>query len=81
MMEIIETTKADPSIALPNMLFLSGGRDKLVPPQHMRALYEMAAGAGSEAKIVIDVIPNGDHVDTCIQAEYFPAIQRFISSI
>jgi hypothetical protein len=66
------------------MLFLSGAKDTLVPPQHMRALYDAAAGAASESgdsKVVLEIIPNGDHVDTCIQPEYFPAIQRFINNL
>lgn len=80
--EMIETARTDGStVALPHMLFLSGAKDTLVPPQHMRALYDAAAASESNAKVVLEIIPNGDHVDTCIQPEYFPAIQRFISSL
>ncbi|KAJ1979743.1 bem46 protein, variant [Dimargaris cristalligena] len=56
------------------ILFLSGGKDDLVPPTHMRALYDsVAEGCPKTWKEFRD----GKHNDTCIQDGYFEAIEAF----
>ncbi|KAJ1970915.1 bem46 protein, variant [Dimargaris xerosporica] len=59
------------------MLFLSGGQDDLVPPSHMRALYDAAP---NDRVKVWKAFPNGKHNDTCIQDGYFEAIEDFWTS-
>ncbi|KAJ1920860.1 bem46 protein, variant [Tieghemiomyces parasiticus] len=56
------------------ILFLSGGQDDLVPPAHMKVLYdEVPEGVPK----VWHAFPAGKHNDTCIQDGYFEAIEAF----
>lgn len=66
--------------SFPHFLFLGGAKDKLVPPAHMKALYKMASEAKAST-VQFAGCPSGDHVDTCTQPEYYPAIQAFIAKI
>ena len=59
------------------ILFLSGLRDELIPPSHMRALYE----ASIQSKLRrIETFANGSHNDTHVRGgeTYFKAIRTFI---
>ncbi|CAG8589914.1 10467_t:CDS:2 [Funneliformis caledonium] len=57
------------------ILFLSGLRDELVPPSHMRQLYELSQ---TRATKLWKEFSDGTHNDTIIQFGYFDAIQNFI---
>ncbi|CAG8761488.1 22455_t:CDS:2 [Gigaspora margarita] len=56
------------------ILFLSGSKDEVVPPQHMKILYELANTSGGK---MIQEIENGSHHDTVSQSDYFPKIGEF----
>lgn len=56
------------------ILFLSGLKDELVPPQHMRKLYELC-GSGNK---VWREFARGTHNDTVIQPEYFNIIADWV---
>jgi fermentation-respiration switch protein FrsA (DUF1100 family) len=60
------------------ILFLSGKKDELVPPSHMRTLYEISP---TRATKVWKEFANGTHNDTCIQQGYFSAIRDFLLDI
>lgn len=60
------------------ILFLSGKNDELVPPAHMRTLYETSQTRGLK---VWKEFENGTHNDTCIQPGYFSAIRDFLLEI
>ncbi len=57
------------------ILFLSGKKDELIPPAHMKALY----AAVKESKQLNQFVEfdEGTHNDTCIQPGYFDAIALF----
>ncbi|KAF1953884.1 BEM46 family protein-like protein [Byssothecium circinans] len=57
------------------ILFLSGLRDEIVPPAHMKKLFQVCR---SEPKIWRE-LPNGSHNDTVIEAGYFVYIESFLS--
>lgn len=57
------------------ILFLSGAKDELVPPRHMRELQTLAKRSYDRTFIVFD---KGTHNDTCIQPGYFEAIEQFL---
>ncbi|CAG8563833.1 2016_t:CDS:2 [Ambispora gerdemannii] len=59
------------------MLFLTGTKDELVPPAHMRQLYELTETRGRK---VWKEFPNGTHNDTVLQPEYFETIGEFIEN-
>ncbi|KAF8463631.1 Alpha/Beta hydrolase protein [Kalaharituber pfeilii] len=59
------------------MLFLSGLKDELVPPDHMRKLYDVCT---SSTKVWKD-FPNGTHNDTVGEEGYFDAIHDFIKQV
>ncbi|KAJ2357920.1 bem46 protein, variant [Coemansia sp. RSA 2618] len=57
------------------ILFLSGLQDELVPPPHMRQLFELASGIESEKpRITWEEFPRGNHNDTCVQPTYYERI-------
>jgi len=60
------------------ILFLSGAKDELVPPAHMKGLYEASQTRGLK---VWKEFENGTHNDTCIQPGYFSAIRDFLLEI
>ncbi|PVI01326.1 BEM46 family protein-like protein [Periconia macrospinosa] len=64
-----------PQIVDTPILFLSGLRDEIVPPAHMKKLFQVCR---SEPKIWRE-LPNGSHNDTVIEAGYFAYIEKFLS--
>ncbi|KAI0200160.1 Alpha/Beta hydrolase protein [Astrocystis sublimbata] len=66
-----------PSITEVPILFLSGLQDEMIPPAHMRKLYEVAT---SPTK-VLKLLPGGDHNSSCIEEGYFEAIADFVSNV
>jgi fermentation-respiration switch protein FrsA (DUF1100 family) len=58
-----------------SVLLLSGSKDELVPPIHMKQLYEKI----SKEKNCVEFVSfeNGTHNDTCLQDRYFESIQEF----
>jgi fermentation-respiration switch protein FrsA (DUF1100 family) len=66
-----------PSITKVPILFLSGLQDELVPPAHMRKLYELSAAPTKVWK----PLPGGDHNSSVLEEGYFEAISDFISSV
>ncbi|KZP01120.1 alpha/beta-hydrolase [Calocera viscosa TUFC12733] len=61
------------------MLFLSGLKDELVPPAHMRRLYEIACRDGKEGKTWW-TSDYGDHNNTFLEGTYWSAVQKFVSN-
>lgn len=57
------------------ILFLSGSKDELIPPTHMRKLFELCDTRGTKEYVEL---ANGMHNDTCIQPGYYPAIEEFL---
>ncbi|CDS07656.1 hypothetical protein LRAMOSA01605 [Lichtheimia ramosa] len=57
------------------ILFLSGSKDELIPPTHMRKLFELCDTRGAKEYVEL---ANGMHNDTCIQPGYYPAIEEFL---
>src|SRR5688572_21191010 len=66
-----------PSITTVPILFLSGMKDELVPPAHMKALYD-----ASRAKTKYwRTFPDGSHNDTVAEPGYFEAIRDFLDGL
>ncbi|KAA6409013.1 MAG: BEM46 family [Lasallia pustulata] len=63
-----------PQITEIPILFLSGLKDEIVPPSHMRKLYSVCR---AETKIWKEM-PNGTHNDTVAEPHYFNHIAEFI---
>ncbi|KAI9261579.1 Alpha/Beta hydrolase protein [Phascolomyces articulosus] len=57
------------------VLFLSGACDELVPPHHMRRLFDQCSSRVSKDWVQF---PHGMHNDTCMQTGYFTAIGNFL---
>ncbi|KAL8370701.1 hypothetical protein RB595_000863 [Gaeumannomyces hyphopodioides] len=66
-----------PSITKVPILFLSGLQDEIVPPNHMRQLYELSAAPNKIWK----PLPNGDHNSSVLEDGYFEAISDFVASV
>lgn len=64
-----------PSITEVPILFLSGLQDEIVPPPHMRKLYELATTPTKIWK----PLPGGDHNSSVLEEGYFEAIYDFVS--
>ncbi|KAJ2379424.1 bem46 protein, variant, partial [Coemansia sp. RSA 2611] len=60
-------------------LFLSGLQDDLVPPPHMRKLYELLSRNqdGKRMKVTWEEFATGKHNDTFAQPGYFEAIAKW----
>ena len=62
-------------------LFLSGSKDELIPPIHMKVLYKalQSVTKKDDGACQVDFVTfeNGTHNDTCMQAGYFEAIEEF----
>lgn len=60
------------------ILFLSGLQDEMVPPVHMRMLYEKASSINSRT-LFVD-FPDGMHMDTWLSGaeRYWRSIQLFL---
>ena len=63
------------------MLFLSGGQDQLVPPQHMKQLYERSKLRQPDAVRKWRMFPKGDHNDTVCQPGYMQEILDFVEEV
>ncbi|KAL1758978.1 Alpha/Beta hydrolase protein [Schizophyllum commune] len=67
------------------ILMLSGARDELVPPEHMRGLFELVVARkgdkGDNEKVKFAEFPNGTHNDTCAQPGYWNCVADFIASL
>ena len=59
------------------ILFLSGLQDEIVPPGHMKTLYEACQ---AKVKVWRD-FPDGSHNDTCAERGYFEYIEGFIREV
>ncbi|KAF2645663.1 BEM46 family protein-like protein [Massarina eburnea CBS 473.64] len=57
------------------ILFLSGLRDEIVPPAHMKKLFQVCR---SEPRIWRE-LANGSHNDTVVEAGYFGYVENFLS--
>ncbi|KAG2220519.1 hypothetical protein INT45_000930 [Circinella minor] len=57
------------------ILFLSGACDELIPPEHMRQLFDSCQSYKSKDWVQF---PHGMHNDTCMQNGYFTAIGNFL---
>ncbi|CCE61122.1 hypothetical protein TPHA_0A00370 [Tetrapisispora phaffii CBS 4417] len=55
-------------------LFLSGKKDEIVPPEHMKTLYQLCP---SNKKQIFE-FPKGFHNDTIIQDGYWDIIEKFL---
>ncbi|KAL0939128.1 uncharacterized protein CTRU02_205738 [Colletotrichum truncatum] len=66
-----------PSITSVPILFLSGLQDEIVPPRHMRQLYELSAAPTKIWK----PLPAGDHNSSVLEEGYFEAISDFLTSV
>lgn len=66
-----------PTITKVPILFLSGLQDEIVPPSHMRQLYELSAAPNKIWK----PLPGGDHNSSVVEEGYFEAISDFIASV
>ncbi|CAZ85894.1 unnamed protein product [Tuber melanosporum] len=65
-----------PQIVDVPVLFLSGLKDELVPPSHMKTLFDIC-----RAKKVWRELPDGNHNETVAQDGYFDFIHDFIQKI
>ncbi|KAK9425052.1 putative Alpha/Beta hydrolase protein [Seiridium unicorne] len=66
-----------PTITEVPILFLSGLQDEIVPPTHMRKLYELATTPTKVWK----PLPAGDHNSSVLEEGYFEAISDFVSNV
>ncbi|PQE31044.1 BEM46 family protein [Rutstroemia sp. NJR-2017a WRK4] len=66
-----------PSITEVPILFISGLLDEIVPPSHMRRLFEICQ---SPTKIW-KPLPGGDHNSSVVEIGYFEAVADFISNL
>ncbi|KAF6810318.1 hypothetical protein CSOJ01_06389 [Colletotrichum sojae] len=66
-----------PSITSVPILFLSGLQDEIVPPRHMRQLYELSTAPQKIWK----PLPAGDHNSSVLEEGYFEAISDFMASV
>ncbi|KAI3544996.1 hypothetical protein CABS01_04262, partial [Colletotrichum abscissum] len=65
------------SITSVPILFLSGLQDEIVPPRHMRQLYELSAAPSKIWK----PLPAGDHNSSVLEEGYFEAISDFLGNV
>jgi len=73
--QVWPSEKAIQQIVNVPILFLSGLCDELVPPSHMRQLYELSQTRATKQWKDFD---NGTHNDTTFQPGYFETIEDFI---
>ncbi|CZT11920.1 related to S.pombe Bem46 protein [Rhynchosporium agropyri] len=66
-----------PSITEVPILFLSGLQDEIVPPSHMRRLFELCQTPTKVWK----PLPGGDHNSSVVEEGYFESIQDFIANL
>lgn len=63
------------------ILFLSGSKDELVPPSHVKALHSVAAASGRSSHIQLVEFPQGKHNDTFTMKGYPHAIEQFVKDV
>ncbi|KOS19606.1 Protein bem46 [Escovopsis weberi] len=66
-----------PTITDVPILFLSGLQDEIVPPSHMRKLYEISTSSNKTWK----AFPGGDHNSSVLEEGYFDAIAEFLADV
>ncbi|KAF4123467.1 uncharacterized protein GMORB2_6168 [Geosmithia morbida] len=66
-----------PTIKNVPVLFISGLQDEIVPPSHMRQLYDLCV---SPVK-VWRPLPGGDHNSSVLEEGYFEAIAEFVADV
>ncbi|KAI1000867.1 hypothetical protein K3495_g7335 [Podosphaera aphanis] len=66
-----------PTISEVPILFLSGLQDEIVPPEHMRRLFEIC----SSATKVWKPLPAGDHNSSVTADGYFESIEDFVGNL
>ncbi|TVY88582.1 Protein bem46, partial [Lachnellula willkommii] len=66
-----------PSITELPILFLSGLQDEIVPPSHMRRLFEISQSPTKVWK----PLPGGDHNTSVLEEGYFESIEDFIANL
>ncbi|PMD62235.1 BEM46 family protein-like protein [Hyaloscypha bicolor E] len=66
-----------PSITEVPILFLSGLHDEIVPPSHMRRLYEICQSPTKVWK----PLPAGDHNSSVLEDGYFETIEDFVANL
>jgi len=66
-----------PSITEIPILFLSGLKDEIVPPSHMRRLFEICQTPTKVWK----PLPSGDHNSSVVEPGYFEAIADFVANL
>ncbi|KAK5990461.1 Protein bem46 [Cladobotryum mycophilum] len=66
-----------PTIKEVPILFLSGLQDEIVPPSHMRQLYDISTTSSKTWK----VFPGGDHNSSVLEEGYFEAISDFVADV
>jgi fermentation-respiration switch protein FrsA (DUF1100 family) len=60
------------------ILFLSGLSDEMIPPQHMRQLFDLAVKTQGDSGVALAGFEHGTQKDTCMQDGYFDRIAEFI---
>lgn len=60
------------------ILLLAGAQDELVPPTHMKGLYNIVK---DNPKVVWREFPNGTHNDTCVQEGYWNNVATFVDDV
>ncbi|KAF9160775.1 hypothetical protein DFQ27_004791 [Actinomortierella ambigua] len=76
--QIWDSERMIENIARLPVLFLSGRKDELVPPEHMDGLRRRVDTTGT---VIWKEFPTGTHNDTCLKAGYFETIKAFIDKI
>lgn len=66
-------TKIRPEMPI---LFLGGGKDEIIPPNHFKKLYELC----TSQKKQMCIYPEGTHNDTVVQTGYFKDLLGFLST-
>ncbi|POR30852.1 Protein bem46, partial [Tolypocladium paradoxum] len=66
-----------PSIKKVPVLFLSGLQDEIVPPNHMRQLYELCNAPSKKWR----PLPGGDHNSSVLEEGYFEAMAEFVAEV
>lgn len=60
------------------VLFLAGEQDELVPPSHMKELYQLCKHGQGKGDKEWKSFKDGTHNDTCLQKGYFPTLASFL---
>ncbi|KAG6008328.1 hypothetical protein E4U21_004654 [Claviceps maximensis] len=75
--EIWPSDSTLPHITKVPVLFISGLQDEIVPPDHMRQLYELCKAPSKRWK----PLPGGDHNSSVLEEGYFEAIVDFVTDV